>query len=250
MYIPRTERKWGAGDLVGLLFPSKWTESGKTYFQEPFFSKGVCGHRRKGSIREQLSFSTVSPPMKEYTHCECLTLSQPSFMSTLPSPVQLEAVTLAIWWCLLMQVRPYVAGTKNTASRWGDPSLWESSYQPYHRVKVIKEEEWEIHLLRGTSWLICLWAPLIFADSSPTNASSSFTWVSASQNEKEWTYDRSLDFDHKMRKKYYKLNSETHPTLILKLQDFLLTLCIYHVGSANVISCFPGLIPLILGERK
>ena len=129
--------------------PSKWTESGKTYFQEPFFSKRICGHRWKGSIREQLTSFTVSPPMKEYTHSEHLTLSQPSFMSTLPSPVQLEAVTLVTWCWLLMQVRPYVAGTKNAASRWGDPSLGESSYQLCHRVKVIKEEEWEIPLLRG-----------------------------------------------------------------------------------------------------
>ena len=86
-----TGRKGGAGDLLGLLIPSEWTESGKTHFWKPFFSKGICGHRKKGSIREQLSSSTVSPPMKEYTHCECLTLSQPGPVESAFSMIKIQS---------------------------------------------------------------------------------------------------------------------------------------------------------------
>ena len=83
-------------------------------------------------------------------------------------------------------------------------------------------------------WYV-IWAPLIFSDSYPTNAFSSFTWASASQNQKEWTYDRSLEYDHKKWNKYCKLKSESHPPLILKWQESLLTLCLYPVDSGNVI---------------
>ena len=117
MYIPRTGRKWGAGDLVGLLLPSKWTESGKTYFQEPFFSKGICGHRPKGSIREQLSSSTVSPPMKEYTHCERLTLSQPGPVKSAFSMIRIQSdVDMPLWELLSAE---YNKGYHNLLERQG-----------------------------------------------------------------------------------------------------------------------------------
>ena len=49
------KRRGGVGDLVSLLSPAEWIQSQKSHLQEPFFSKGICGHRRKGSIKEQPS---------------------------------------------------------------------------------------------------------------------------------------------------------------------------------------------------
>ena len=62
-----TGRIEGVGDQVGLLILTEWIQSQKSNFQEPFFSKGICGNRRKGYIREQLGSSSVSHPTKE--HC-------------------------------------------------------------------------------------------------------------------------------------------------------------------------------------
>ena len=50
------------GDLAGWLIPTEWIRSQKSHFQEPFFSKVICEHRRKRLHREQwLNFHTVSP---------------------------------------------------------------------------------------------------------------------------------------------------------------------------------------------
>ena len=44
-----------------------------------------------GSIREQLGSSTVSPPIKEYTHCECLTPSQPGPIESAFSIIRIQS---------------------------------------------------------------------------------------------------------------------------------------------------------------
>ena len=57
-----TGRIEGVGDLAGWLIPTEWIWSQKSHFQEPFFSKVICEHRRKRLHREQwLNFHTVSP---------------------------------------------------------------------------------------------------------------------------------------------------------------------------------------------
>ena len=57
-----TGRIEGAGDLAGWLIPTEWILSQKSHFQEPFFSKVICEHRRKRLHREQwLNFHTISP---------------------------------------------------------------------------------------------------------------------------------------------------------------------------------------------
>ena len=69
----------------------------KNNFQEPFFSKGIYGHKRKGSMREQLGPSTVLHPTKE--HC-CFSFLVTKFYPILLGSHGLQPARLLFQWNL------------------------------------------------------------------------------------------------------------------------------------------------------
>ena len=52
-----TGRIEGVGDLAGWLIPTEWIWSQKSHFQEPFFSKVICEHRKKKGYIENNVFT-------------------------------------------------------------------------------------------------------------------------------------------------------------------------------------------------
>ena len=77
IYLPRNKKNRGSWRSCQSVNPNRMNSVTNSHFQEPFFSKGICGHRRKGSIREQLSPCHSVSSTREGKHWECQRLILP-----------------------------------------------------------------------------------------------------------------------------------------------------------------------------